>query len=40
MCNSGRKLSNMKAELDAEMAKCDLLCQNCHQKETRARNTI
>jgi 5-methylcytosine-specific restriction endonuclease McrA len=28
------RLSAMKPHLDAEMAKCQLLCENCHKRKT------
>lgn len=38
MCRSRRKLESARKEIDEEIAKCRLLCQTCHQIETRERN--
>lgn len=40
MCNSGASLPKMQSTLEAEMAKCRLLCAVCHSKETRERNNV
>jgi len=34
-CAKAASLSKIKGLLDAEMAKCDLLCANCHKRKTR-----
>lgn len=38
LCQSRQTLATARPLLDAEMAKCRLLCGPCHQAETRARN--
>ena len=38
MCNTRKSLPSSRSALEAEMAKCRLLCAVCHSKETRVRN--
>lgn len=39
LCNNHATLPTTRPALEAEMAKCRLLCAVCHSKETRERNT-
>lgn len=39
LCNTHASLPTTRPKLEAEMAKCRLLCAVCHSKETRVRNT-
>ena len=38
LCNTRASLPSTRSALEAEMAKCRLLCAVCHSKETRVRN--
>lgn len=42
LCKSGTRLETVQPRLDAEMdvSVSNLLCANCHQEETRVRNTV
>ena len=35
--NVSRMLTHSKARIDAEIAKCDLVCSNCHRVRTASR---